>query len=86
MNLKSFAKSFVSRIMPRADQKLKQEEQPIVMTFSPKERRAGACTLRTIHSCERNRTRSLRELANCSMYCTKTCMLADMHETTTTNE
>ncbi|HEX5054891.1 MAG TPA: hypothetical protein VFX02_00185 [Gammaproteobacteria bacterium] len=80
MNLKFFTRSFVSRIMPKTDRGPKQEVQPMVMTFSPKEPRAIAYTVRTIHSCERHRTRSLRELANCSMYCTKTCMLADMHE------
>lgn len=81
MNLKSFTKSFVSRIMPKADGKLKPEEQPTVMTFTPKERQAvAAYTVRAVHSCERHRTRSLRELANCAMHCTKSCMLADMHE------
>ena len=82
MNLKSFTKSFVSRIMPGADRKLKREEQPIVMNFSPKGQgpRAAAYTVRTVHSCERHRTRSMRELANCAMHCTTSCMLVDMHE------
>ena len=80
MNLKAFTRSFVSRIMPKAAPKLNQEEQPIVMTFSRKAPQATAFTVRTIHSCERHSTRSLRELANCAMYCDKSCMLADMHE------